>query len=154
MRVLVTILLFLQAGGSPKLRDFDREHLLRSDSFTMVSAVQDLPEYVKHSFAKITHDSTFFMANPGEEFQVTDVVEKEGLPSRRLIVAGISTDHCFLHYEMGGIGHAYYIVLFRLKEGKARFVWGSSAWEGYQTLDSLRKAIASEKFDDSFPFIW
>lgn len=153
MRVL-TIILFLQVVGSPKFSDFDRDHLLKSDSFERVSDVKDLPEHVKVSFNKITHDSTFLMANPGEEFQVTDVIEKEGLPDRRLIFAGISTDHCFLHYEMGGIGHAYYVVLFRLKEDKARFVWGASAWEGYQTLDSLRKAVTSKKFDDSLPFIW
>jgi len=152
--MLLIILLFLQVSGSPKLSDFDRDHLLKSDSFEFVSKVKDLPDYVKVSFIKITHDSTFLMANPGEEFQVTDAIEKKGLPHRRLIVAGMSTDHCFLHYEMGGIGHGYYVVLFRLNKRKARFVWGGTTWEAYRTLDSLRKAISSKMFDDSLPYFW
>jgi hypothetical protein len=154
MKYFITIFLLFQSLGYQKLNDYDREHLLKSDSFKIISDVNDLPSNVRNSFKVLIQDSIFAMANPGEEYQVTDVVENDNLPLRRLFFAGISTDHCFIHYEMGGIGHAYYIVLFRLKNKSAIFVWGATAWNGYHSLDSLRIAIVNKKFKDDLPYLW
>ena len=156
MRTLSVIftLLLLQPAGSGRLSGSDRDHLLKVDVFQILTSVKDLPQPVKLAFAKLTREKIIVMADPGEEFQKTDAIDKEGLPNRRLIFAGLSADHCFLHYESGGIGHAYYIVLFRFRKSEARFVWGGASWESFLTLDSLRKAIEDKKIEEDLPYYW
>jgi hypothetical protein len=69
------------------------------------------------------------LAEPGAEFQVTDVIVKPNLPIRRLILSRCSSDHCVVYYERGGIAHTFSVVLFRIdKGGAAQFEWGSRSW--------------------------
>ena len=45
------------------------------------------------------------LANPRERFEATDVHSDAMLPTRRLILAGIGSDHSFIAYEHGGRGY-------------------------------------------------
>ena len=55
------------------------------------------------------------MANPGESFNVTDVVEDDSWPSQRLGSYGRSDSLWFVYYEQGGFGHSWQIVLFTVE---------------------------------------
>jgi hypothetical protein len=86
------------------------------------------------------------MAEPGQNFQVGDVVLFH-LPWRRLVFGGFSAQRCFIHYEKGGRGHSYYAVLFGLsRDGKATFLWGGAGNGTSQNLEKLRSDIANGKF--------
>jgi hypothetical protein len=65
-------------------------------------------------------------ANPAQRFQSTDPIQDQGLPSRRLVVAGVSDRYCIIHYECGGIANSSLVVLFELSESKATVVWVSN----------------------------
>jgi hypothetical protein len=80
--------------------------------FDIVTSVNRLPTPVRSAFAVLARQSSFEMADPDQNFQVTDFITRKGLPWRRLIFAGISAGKCFLHYEKGGRGHSYYVVVF------------------------------------------
>src|ERR1700722_9925728 len=47
------------------------------------------------------------LADPGQPFQVTDVIVDKRLPGRRLIAAYASADAWIVHYEAGGVAHTY-----------------------------------------------
>ncbi len=119
------LLLLLASSGHAqivKITPIDKQRLLIK-KLQLIARTEALPSPVRNEFARAAHSKTFRMADPGQEYQVTDVVAKEGLPSRRFIFAGLTNDLCVLHYEHGGIGHGYDLVLFHLSGGKARFVW-------------------------------
>jgi hypothetical protein len=115
----------------------ERGRILDGD-FTPVRSVDLVPPQVKAAFAALTRESRFEMADKGQDFQLTDVISKRGLPRRRMILAGISDTTCFLHYEMGGRGHAYYLVVFTTNSSGAMFVWGGSVPEPSATITQLR----------------
>jgi hypothetical protein len=84
------------------------------------------------------------IAEPGAEFQRTDVVVKPNLPTRRMVAAGCSTDHyCLVYYERGGLAHTWHVVLFRWRPAETRFEWGGSAPANLRTIDEVRKAVVS-----------
>lgn len=121
------------------------------DHFRMVKKVADLPTGVITAFAEHTKQSPFRMADPGEEFQVTDEVMKPNLPGRRLVFAGISDGYCVVQYESGGIAHLWWVVLFRLSSsGPAKVVWAASEpkWGGFATLSDLREAVRRGELRD------
>jgi hypothetical protein len=86
---------------------------------------------------------TLAIAEPGAEFQATDVIVKPGLPTRRLVAAGCSTDHCLVYYERGGIAHTWQVVLFHWTPAETRFEWGASAPGNLRTIDGVRNAVLS-----------
>ena len=63
------------------------------------------------------------MAEPGAEWQSTDVVRKPGLPRRRLETVALSPSLCILFYELGGRGHSHHVVVFRFSMDDAKLVW-------------------------------
>src|SRR5262245_7126197 len=100
-----------QAASVPLALDPALRSHLRSESLALVTHVADLPPTVQVALKSLFKDQSLDMAEPGEDFQATDVVLGEKLPSRRLITAGCSRDHCLVHYERGGVGHTYNVVL-------------------------------------------
>jgi hypothetical protein len=126
----------------------DREHFL-DGQFRVVSETEGIPTNLKQAFSKISREPSFSMANPGEKFQVTDVVLDRALPWRRLVFAGVQGDKWFVHYERGGRAHSYYVVAFKSdSHGDAHFVWGCPI-TGVKTLEQLRTMVATCQLSDA-----
>src|SRR5690349_1574123 len=66
----------------------NKDHILDGD-FTIVKTTKDIPDRCKSAFIVLSKGTQFQMADPGQEFQATDVITEQGLPSRRLIFAGV-----------------------------------------------------------------
>jgi hypothetical protein len=131
----------------------ERQHILDGD-FKVLEKTEDMPASVKQAFMKITNEPSFSLANPGKKFQVTDVVIDKTLPLRRLVFAGSRDDEWFVHYERGGRGHGYCVLLFRIDSNNGlQFVWGGAGPHA-KNLDELRKMVAGGQFDDSRQYYW
>lgn len=116
-----------------------------SSDLTIVKSTGQLPNSCKMAFAGVSKQARFEMAEPGQRFQVSDVV-LEHLPWRRLVFGGISGDRCLIHYERGGRGHMYLVVSFALSgDGKGTFLWGGSVLRTEPSLNQLRDDIANGK---------
>jgi len=84
-----------------------------------------IPPFVME-FLKCTarqEGTKYALANPGEEWQVTDVVYDETLPERQLAFIGISDSLILMTNYTGGIGRAGHILLFKVKGSKIIDFW-------------------------------
>jgi hypothetical protein len=132
----------------------EKERILDSP-FAEVTKTEAMPANVKQAFAKITGEPSFALANPGQKYQVTDVVVERGLPRRRLVFAGVRGDEWFVHYELGGRGHSYCVLLFKVNpQGRMQFVWGGVGSHGARNLDQLREMVTSGQFSDEMQNYW
>ena len=138
----------LTAKQSRGLSEAQRTHL-RGEQFQTVSSVTGLPLVVRDSLRGLFGGSALALANPGAEFQATDVVVKPNLPSRRLILAGCSADHCLVYYERGGIAHTRHVLLFQWRNTESPFEWGGSAPGGLATLGDVKGALLSGAVQES-----
>jgi hypothetical protein len=112
--------------------------------FGIVTSVRGLPLGVREALQTLFGSLTLDIAEPGAEFQRTDVVLKPNLPTRRMVAAGCSTDHyCLVYYERGGVAHTWHVALFRWRPAETRFEWGGSAPGNLATIDDVRKAVLS-----------
>jgi len=137
-----------------RLSPAQKEHIL-DGQFNEVTKAEAIPANAKQAFAKITGEPSFALANPGQKYQVTDVVVDRGLPRRRLVFAGERGDEWFVHYELGGIGHSYCVLLFKINpQNRLRFVWGGAGFHGAKNLDQLRKMVAAGQFSDEMQNYW
>jgi hypothetical protein len=126
----------------------EKEHLL-DGQFKAISTTEGIPANVKRVFSELTREPSFALANPGQKYQVTDVVVDRNLPFRRLVFAGVKDDKWFVHYERGGRGHGYYVLLFKVDpQGDAHFVWGGSGPNRAKNLEQLRKMVTAGQFSD------
>ena len=124
------------------------QHIL-TDQFTILTSVSTIPDRVLDRFRQLTKNDGVLLAEPGAYFQVTDVIVNSELPGRRLIFAGASKEYCFIHYEMGGIAHTYFVILFRLAGDGATFEWGARSDHAFRDLGELRKAIAEKRLSEN-----
>lgn len=66
-----------------------------------------------------------------------------GLPSRRLVAAGCSSDHCLVYYELAGAAWTHRVVLFRWTPSATQMEWGGTAPAGLATIDDVMTAVFS-----------
>ena len=120
---------------------------LLDGSCAVYKSTDAMPETLKNAFAELTRQNTFELANPGEPFQVGDVVTNPKLPFRRLTFAGRCNDAFFIHYERGGRGHTMYLIVFRSdREQKLEFASGTSGIRRATNLQELRQSIVGKPF--------
>jgi hypothetical protein len=116
---------------------------LRAVTFVAVKSVAGLPESARLGLARLFGSDSLEMADPGAEFQATDVITKPNLPARRLGVAGCSPRHCIVYYERGGIAHTWSVVILQVPRSPAALLWGGSAPGGLADLNALKQALLS-----------
>ena len=131
-----------QAAAPGALPEALRAHV-KDDRFQVVTSIRGLPLGVRDSLQMLFGSQSLDIAEPGAEFQATDVRSNPALPIRRLVAAGCSTDHCLVYYERGGIAHTWQAALFHWTPAATRFEWGGVAPGGLATVDDVRKAVLS-----------
>ena len=124
-----------------------RAHL-KVEQFGIVTSIRGLPLGVRGALQTLFGSPTLDIAEPGAEYQATDVILKPNLPIRRLIAAGCSEDHCLVYYERGGFAHTWHAALFRWTPEATRLEAGGAAPGGLKTVDEIRNAILSGAIKD------
>jgi len=131
-----------QASDGGALSAALRAHV-KDERFGIVTSIRGLPLGVRDGLQKLFGNGALDIADPGAEFQVTDVINSK-LPLRRLVAAGCSIDnHCLVYYERGGRTHSWHVALFHWTPTATRFEGGGTAPESLATIDDVRKAILS-----------
>jgi hypothetical protein len=131
-----------QATAPGTLSNELRAHV-RDGRFGVVTSLRGLPLGVRDALQTLFGSRTLDIAEPGAEFQRTDVIVNPKLPIRRLAAAGCSRDRCIVYYERGGFAHTWHVALFHWTPDATRFEWGGSAPGGLAAIDDVRNAILS-----------
>jgi hypothetical protein len=135
------------AGGqtaAPAALSTELRTLIKDGQFAIVTSIRGLPLGVRDSLQALFGSRTLDIAEPGADFQRTDVIVDATLPIRRLAAAGCSkNNYCLVYYERGGLAHTWHVALFHWTPAATRFEWGGSAPGGLATIDDVRKAILS-----------
>jgi hypothetical protein len=132
-----------QATASVALSGTLRAHI-QDGQFGIVTSIRGLPLGVREGLQALFGSPTLDIAEPGAEFQGTDVAVNPQLPSRRLVAASCSTDHyCLVYYERSGVAHTWHVALFHWTPAATRFEWGGTAPGSLRTIDDVRNAILS-----------
>ena len=131
-----------QAEPSVALSGELRAHV-QGERFGIVTSIRGLPLGVRAGLQTLFGTQALDIAEPGAEFQVSDVFVSSKLPIRRLVAAGCSYDRCLVYYERGGVAHTWRVALFHWTPDATRFEWGGTAPGGLVTIDEVRSAILS-----------
>jgi len=122
-----------------------RDHM-KNGRFQIVTSIRGLPLGVRNELQELFGSQNTLdidIAEPGAEFQVTDVIVNPQLPIRRLVAAGCTIEYCLVYYERGGIAHTWHVALFHWTPAATRFEWGGTAPGGLATIDDVRNAVLS-----------
>ena len=131
------------------LSESARSALEHPDGFTQVNRVESIPKDVLRTVAEASHDPKFRLADPGQDWQETDVVVFPSLPGRRLRFAASSSQYWLLHYELGGIGHSYHLLLAQVQPGASRLVWRAVVSKAIPSKQDIPRALASGDISDT-----
>jgi len=128
-----------------KLPAEDRKVLLDSSRFHEVHSIGDLPPAI----VALCADDKGKLADPGQNWNATDVVTDVTLPWKRLVWAAVGSDYYAVHYERGGIDHSFHILVAKFANGNSKpaVIWHAVGrqFKDYMTfVDALR----SGKLDD------
>ncbi len=138
----LTLVVRNQVQSPAALSGAQRAHL-KDERFEMVSSIRGLPLGVREALQTLFGTSSLDIAEPDAEFQATDVIVDPKLPTRRLVAAGCSADHCLVYYECGGKARTWRATLFHWTPAATRFEWGSVAPGGLATIGDVQNAIVS-----------
>jgi hypothetical protein len=117
-----------------------RAHL-EAERFDTVTSIGGLPAGVQDTLRRLFGSASLDIAEPGAEFQRAADAAGGKRPSRRLVAAGCSSDHCLVYYQRGGAAPAWRVALFRWAPDASRFEWGGAAPAGLAAIDDVRNAV-------------
>jgi hypothetical protein len=141
----VSVLATVAFGGQPAtpatLPEALRVHA-RDEKFQLVTSIRGLPLGVRDALQALFGGGSLDIAEPGAAFQSTGVVDPK-LPTRRLIAAACSIDHCLVYYERGGTARSWHVAVFHWTPAATRFDWGGMAPRGLESIDDVRRAVLS-----------
>lgn len=157
MKILASFLLVIAAtqatcwAAVTKLRAEDRRALENAPQFQEVHATTKLPPQVL-AFCADGHGR---IAEPGQKWQHTDVVRDDTLAGKRLIWGASGGGLYVVHYESGGRGHAYHVLVARFKQGdrKAEVVWHAVGGQ-LKDFRALLAAIRGNTLDDELDYAY
>ncbi|MGE3843677.1 MAG: hypothetical protein AB7I50_19070 [Vicinamibacterales bacterium] len=110
-----------------------RSHV-NGERFGLVTSLRGLPLGVRGQLQVLFGTDTLDIVDPDGPFDPRS-------PTRRLVAAGCSSDHCLVYYERGGSAHTWQVALFHWTPEATRFEWGGAAPSGLKTIDDVRGAV-------------
>lgn len=134
-----------QASAPSALSEPVRSHV-KAERLDVVTSIRGLPLGVRDELQRLFGSSSLDIAEPGAEFQGADVVANPAAPTRRLIAAGCSIDHCLVYYERAGRPNTWVVALFHWMPAATRLEWGGNARGGMATIDEVKNAVLSGTF--------
>jgi hypothetical protein len=97
-------------------------------------------------------DDSGRLAEPGQKWEATDLIRDPSLPRKRLIWAAIGGEYYVVHYERGGRGHSFHVLVATLAKGdsKPKVIWrgvGGHLKDYSAFLSALRTGKLDDKLD-------
>jgi hypothetical protein len=130
-----------QSAGSVRLPGQLEGHI-EGERFQTVTSVRGLPVGVRDGMRTLWGREALDIAEPGTGSSGPDGRERD-LPSRRLVAAGCSSDHCLVYYELAAAAWTHRVVLFRWTPSATQMEWGGTAPAGLATIDHVLTAVFS-----------
>ena len=115
---------------------------VRDERFGIVTSVRGLPLGVRSALQTMFGTDSLDIAEPGARFQENER-SVSSLPTRRMVAAGCSYEHCLVYYERGGTKRTWHVALFHWTPEETKFLWGGMAPAGLKTVDDVRNGILS-----------
>jgi hypothetical protein len=143
--LLFSITQAADAAEPPTLSPADRKVLLETRNFREVHKKGDLPAAILN----LCTDGGGAMAEPGQPFQVTDVIRDATLPGRRLIWGAIGGDYYVVHYEIGGYAHVFDYLVATMPKGGTRptVLWHESGIVQSKNFAAFATALREHRFE-------
>ena len=138
-----------------KLPAVERQKLEHADSIELLRSAAKVPKEVFDACAVTSKDPAFRLADAGQPFRVTDTItnENRNLPRRRFIWAARLPEYYVVHYEMGGRGHSFHVLLVKFDgtQKAAQVTWSAAAIL-LKDYDHFLRALKTGKLDDSLDY--
>lgn len=145
MRLIGALLLLVLASASVRAADLtpeDRQVLKDATQFRVVASVWALPAPIVDLCAGDGR-----LAEPGQKWEATDVITDRSLATKRLVWAVVANDYYVVHYERGGRGHSFHVLVATLVNGQSSVPWrgvGPSLKDYAAFLDALRSGTLED----------
>ncbi|MDB5257334.1 MAG: hypothetical protein JWM14_2029 [Chitinophagaceae bacterium] len=138
-RLILTLIILLLADYSFGQTDFSNKeywrkkiisdtsltvirHALEKNDYTVGFDTSMIPKDLAPILSKWAEEQ-FILANPGDLFNATDVIDDASLPSRRLIAVYSNENHTFITYEHGGTGFHKHIIWCKTDHNEITDLW-------------------------------
>ena len=125
----------------PLLARSDVENLLRMQ-YRIVRSVYQVPDALQQSFTNLA-GIPFRMVDPGRPMSTDYIIP--GVPSRRLVFAGIGEGAAVLVYEQGGYANTLNAAVFSYSNGRGAWI-GTLNNRSVSDVPTLRAAVESGQF--------
>jgi hypothetical protein len=138
-----------QWHGAAKLTSAQRAALRMKDQFRPIKSVRRLPKTI----IGLCADENGRFADVGRTWNVGCVIDDESVPRKRMIWAVTNGQYFVVHYEGGGFGHSYHVVVAKLPKGSHQptEVWHGAAYPLANYREFLNE-LDGTKIDDSLDY--
>lgn len=135
--IAITLLLACSAAAVEKT---ELPGFLFGQSYEAVTSVVAMPTDVRAALAAMLHQKELRMAEPGEPFNSSCLIEPN-LPMARFSGAAINGHTAVVHFETGGFAPTNHIVVFDRGATETVLLWRGYTTERLLDAEALRHAL-------------
>ncbi len=103
-------------------------------------SISDIPVFIFEALNNWAHDS-FSIANPGEKWQVSDIVGYPYLPWRQLVYLGVGSNIMLMAYYRGGVGVSEKMVIVKYENEKIIDFWAGFTFKDPATKHEIIEVL-------------
>jgi hypothetical protein len=142
---------FICSADVTKLPADDQKALRDTSHFHEIQAATNLPPAV----FSLCADFHGRFGEPGEKWEVSDVIIDDKLPRKRMIWAVTDGGYYVVHYESGGYAHSFHVLVAKLEagHGKPSFVWHGVCFDPLKDYRTFVDALTTKKLDDRYDYV-
>jgi len=152
MKFITVIILLAVVFGSAAFAevtklDVKQRKIIETSAFRQLHSVKELPS----ELVALCADENNRLADPGQKWQVSDVIYDKNLPRKRLIWAATFKDYYVVHYEKGGYAHSFHVLLAKT-EKTPKILWHGIGVK-LSDFNEFKNALKENKLDDRREYI-
>ena len=114
---------------------------LSGQSYQTATRIAAMPSDVRRALAAMLHQRELRMADPGEPFNMSCLIEPS-LPMSRFSGAALNEHTAVVHFETGGFAPMHHIVVFDRGAADAVLLWRGYTTQRLSDAEALRRELS------------
>jgi hypothetical protein len=131
----------LLAGSAAAVEKTELPRFLSAQAYQTATHVAAMPSDVRRALAVVLHQRELRMAEPGERFNASCVMDPN-LPMARFSGAALNEHTAVVHFETGGFVRMDHIIVFDRGARDAVLLWRGYTTQRLSDADALRRELS------------
>ena len=139
MRKIILIILLIFISCAKKAEKVENDSIIKIPKWTLYNSKDSIPKQLNEVLLALNGETK--ISNPNEEFEVTDNISNDTLPTRQLQLLAKKNSEWRMTYIQGGFGKSYIYLQCKIRNDSLINLKKGYSFKSLDNNDSIEKYL-------------